>query len=188
MTRATLTILSAWLALVTSGCATPSRHDADVPTPLDRPSALRRLDAFVGHWRVHGTARHPGNPPPVALAGETDVHWEGELLVARGRTATGGADSLAMSIITYDPRAGVYRSTVISPDGAVGTAETVYDERESRWRGRMDSIGPDGAATWIGDIVFTDANTKREHWVGRSAARPQERIVIDKTETRIDPP
>ena len=173
------------MALVV-GCA--QRQPGAVVADLlpDQVAALRRLDVFVGRWAVHGTIRRPRDDPPLALTGENEVRWDGHLLIARGRATVEGVDSTAVSMLTYDPIGKIYRAVSISPNGsvAIGTAE--HDDQAAILRGRHDSVGPDGAMTWEGEVRWVDPNTKAERWVGYPAgSSSEEKVVIEKTEQRL---
>ncbi|RJP31103.1 MAG: hypothetical protein C4547_15760 [Phycisphaerales bacterium] len=173
------------LAPFIADCAAPGRRIDGARPKDDRDDTLRKLDAFVGRWEVSGMIQKPGSQAPSTLAGRNEVRWEGDLLVARGRTTVDGVDSTAMAVVTYDAAADVYRSVSISPAGSVGLGTMQFDDGESRWRGRIESDGPAGRMIWEGEFRFLDPDTKTERWVGASAEHPDQRIEITKTEKRI---
>ena len=185
MRRNALILAFLGAALFFCGCTQPQPMDVVARQPPDRQAALRKCDMFVGQWAVSGSIRGPGDRPPVSFSGKNDVRWEGELLVARGTTTVDGVDSTAMAILTYDPVADVYRTVVISPDGSVGTATSRFDAQEVVLRGRIESVGPNGAMIWEGSVRFLDADTKAERWVGQERGAAGKAIEISKTERRV---
>lgn len=66
-----------------------------------RAAALKRLDAFVGEWRVD--ASFPGSPP-----GRTVFEWalDGQYLIQRSESPNPAPDALA--VVSVDPGTGAY--------------------------------------------------------------------------------
>ena len=66
-----------------------------------RAAALKRLDAFIGEWRVD--ASFPGSPP-----GRTVFEWalDGQYLIQRSESPHPAPDGL--EVVSVDPKSGAY--------------------------------------------------------------------------------
>jgi hypothetical protein len=77
-----------------------------------RDSALKRLDAFVGEWRVD--ASFPGSPP-----GRAAFEWalDGQYLIQRSESPSPAPSALAL--VSVDPKSGVYTQHYFDSRGVV---------------------------------------------------------------------
>jgi len=77
-----------------------------------RAAALKRLDAFIGEWRVD--ASFPGSPP-----GCSGFEWalDGQYMVQRSEAPDPAPDSLA--VVSVDPRTGAYAQHYFDSRGVV---------------------------------------------------------------------
>jgi len=77
-----------------------------------RAAALKRLDAFVGEWRVD--ASFPGSPP-----GRSVFEWalDGQYMVQRTEAPDPAPDSLA--VVSVDPKTGAYTQHYFDSRGVV---------------------------------------------------------------------
>jgi len=77
-----------------------------------RTTALKRLDAFIGEWRVD--ASFPGSPP-----GRAVFEWalDGQYMVQRSEAPHPAPDSLA--VVSVDPKIGAYTQHYFDSRGVV---------------------------------------------------------------------
>jgi hypothetical protein len=97
-----------------------------------RTAALKRLDAFIGEWRID--ASFPGSPP-----GRTAFEWAlgGQYLIQRSNAPNPAPDSLA--VVSVDPKTGAYTQHYFDSRGVV----RLYAMKLSRGTWTLTRESPD---------------------------------------------
>ena len=138
---------------------------ADKPV---RPAELDRLDAFVGKWKLTGTANMEMLEEPLEMTGTIEYQWEGNkwYLVNHGTYSMTGIDDMsALETWSYDAHSEVFRYNWIDSMGSSGSGKVKYDERDDIWRLKLTSHSGWGKSTTKATVEFIDADTMKWTWV-----------------------
>ena len=145
-----------------------------------RNAALKRLDAFIGEWRVE--ASFPGSPP-----GRTIFEWSlgRQFLVERSESPRPAPDSTA--IISVDPDTAAYTQHYFDSRGVV----RVYAMTLSRGVWVLTRTAPDFtplnfSQRFIGKFG-RDGKTIRGTWETKDGARWERDFDLTYTRRRLKP-
>jgi hypothetical protein len=123
----------------------PGQHQpAGAASPGDvhaaRSTALRRLDALVGHWEMEASFAagflSPGNPAAKARGGRTTFEWlTGEFFLIQRVTVDDPAAPSGIAIIGVDDAPGLYSQHYYDSRGVARVYQmSLHDDTWRLWR------------------------------------------------------
>jgi hypothetical protein len=143
-----------------------------------RAQALKRLDAFVGEWRVD--ASFPGSPPGRAVF---DWALDGQYLIQRSESPRPAPNALA--VVSVDPKTGAYTQHYFDSRGVVRVyAMTLSRSIWTLTRESADFSPLDFNQRFIGKFS-RDGNSLRGAWETRSKRGPTWIKDFDLVFTRV---
>lgn len=150
---------------LTIGCNQPAGNMQDMSGPPPRPAELDELNPWVGTWNNSSemTMYGPEGEQKMTSTGKETARWacDNRIIVSEMEFDMGEMGKMSgLSVMTWDKKAGKYRSFWFDSWGTIGEGEMWKDAKTGEWM--MKSRGSDpmtGEATaGKGSIKLIDAN------------------------------